>query len=161
MAKISVLETARESYEIIRAHWKEVIVPLLVIFLISGASSFGSGFSRSFGNSYSSQNTGHSSGSALASAMADSGALIATLGVFILVIIAVVIVVALILAILQQSLWFYVFEHFHALLTKRKISEEWKPRMKRQAGKSTFYLFFLWLVDLAIFIPFVAIAFML
>jgi len=151
MANISVIDTVKESYELIVEHWKEVAVPLIILLLLSGTGSFG-------GNSLSRESTGSSgpqdyssaANSMLANAMTGGDELFA-LGALAIGLIALIVVVLFIFSVLQQSIWFYTYEHFYSLLTKKKLSTDWKPRFERQGIKAFFYTLFYWLMFILFF----------
>ncbi len=150
MAKFDVFTAIFESFELIKAHYKEVAVPLILLLLLSGAGHLGG---SSLSNSFKSAGSGYSGASSLGRAAASPianalSAPLAMLSGFLLIIVAAAIVVVALLAILASATWFYVYEHFYAILRKKKITENWQPRMKRQALKSAVILVF-WLVLLA------------
>ena len=139
MAKIDVIQEIFDSFELIKAHYKEVIVPLIILLLISAGASGGSSLFRGSGSDSSYRSSSQlSSDSLLANAMSSSGielALAALSGVL-LALLLVIVVIAIVLALLHQTLWFYVWEHFHAIINKRKIAQDWQPRFKRLAVKA-------------------------
>jgi len=151
MAPISVTKTIKESYDLILEHWKDVAAPLIILLLISGGGQFGG---KSFSpGSLNSGSRDYSPDSLATNAMTDMGPLLA-MGTIVFVLIGLVAVFVIIMAILNQSTWFYTYEHFHMLLTKRKITEDWKPRMERHVLKAFFYeLFNLVLVLVFIAVP--------
>jgi len=159
MAKVSVIRSIEESYELIKEHYKEVLIPLIFLMLLSGAGSMG-------GSSYSSRggSGGKSvdSGSLVANAMADSGALVSGLGALLVIIIVAVVIFVIAFAILDRAIWFYVFEHFYSLLTKRKLPSSWQERMKANTLRSAvLYFFGMFLLLLFIVVPMVISYFML
>jgi len=134
MGKADVVKEICESYELIKAHYREVLLPLFLIFVLQAGMSGGGSFGgRPSQGSY-------EAGPMVAGAMNDLLA-IGLSGVF-LAIMAVVIAVILVMSILQRALWFYVYEHFHALVLKNKIEEEWQSRMRRHGIRALFFMAF-------------------
>lgn len=142
MANIDVISLIFESFELIKARYKEVALPLLVLLLISGAGHVGgSSLSDAFG-SKSNGATSQYGASPIANALSDSGALMAGLAGALLVVLAIVVVVAFALAVLSLAIWFYISEHFHAILTKRKIAQGWQARMSRHLFRALVMVLF-------------------
>jgi len=154
MGKVDVIHSIFESYELVKANYKEVIVPLVILLLLSGAGSLGgssfSGLSdRSGSGSYGSSGFGESLSSPITNAL--SGGSLAALSGILLLIIAIAAIVLLVLMVVETAIWFYVFEFFHALLRKKKITENWKSRIKRHSVKSFVLLIFWGILIVAIF----------
>jgi hypothetical protein len=150
MGKVDVLQAISDSFGLIRAHYREVALPLIVLLVLSGAGSFGgSSFSNSFGNRYSDKYS--SSDNPLSNAMTGLDTSLLALGGILIAIIVAIVVLAIVLSILERAVWFYVYEHFYSLLTKKKISQDWKSRMERHSIKATALWLFWLLVFLAIF----------
>lgn len=136
MANIDVISLIFESFALIRAHYREVAFPLMALLLLSGAGSFGgSSFSDSFGTS---GGGGQSpdSGSSIANSLTGSGDLANGLAGALLAILAVIIVMAFIMSVLDTAIWFYISEHFYALLCKKKVTKGWQERMKRHLPRA-------------------------
>ena len=152
MGNVSVTKTIEESYLLIRDHWQEVLIPLVVLLLLSGAGGFGgSSFSNSGrGDSYSSEGA---PGSLFANAIGGIDAYLLGLGAFLLALAVIVVLFAIAISIMGQATWFYVYEHFYCLLAKRKPSPDWSMRMERHSVKATVILAF-WV---ALFVLFMAV----
>jgi len=145
MGKIDIIWAVSESIELLREHYKEVIMPIIVLLLFAGASNYGG---SSVGNNFSKQMDAGTTNPAqqyynavpgtqmIANAMADPNTLLAMLGGALLLIIAVMIVVGIVLSILNHATLLYAYEHFYALLNKKKNREGWKPRFKRLTIKA-------------------------
>lgn len=141
MGKVDVISAVFESFELIKEHYQEVAVPLLVLILISAAGHVGgSGFSKGWTPS----SSGALAGSSLVSnSMLDGGIL--ALGGFLLAIVVLLVLAVIALCIVSEATQLYVYEHFYALLTKRKIKEAWTARFGRLAIKAA-VIQALWLV---------------
>jgi len=149
MGKVDVLQAIQDSFELIRAHYREVALPLIALLVLSGAGSFGSSsFSDSFGSRYSDDS---SSDNPLANAMTGLDTSLLALGGILIAVIAAVVILAIVLSILERAVWFYVYEHFYSLLTKKKIQQGWQGRIKRHSVKATILWFFWLFVFIAIF----------
>jgi hypothetical protein len=138
MGKVDVIQAIFDSFDLLRAHWREVALPLLALVILSGAGSFG-GSSFSNNRSLSGLFSGNgkmadTAGSLVANAL-SGGALLA-LGGIVFVIIALLIVFAIALCILNETIYLYVCEHFYALLRRKKVGSDWKARMKRLGWKA-------------------------
>lgn len=132
MANIDVISLIFESFELIRARYKEVAVPLMVLLLISGAGHIGgSSLSDMFGSPRSGS-FGQDGESPLANAMSAPGGLLDGLaGDVLLALVAFVVALAFAFAVIILSVWFYISEHFHAVLIKKKITQGWQARIER------------------------------
>ena len=136
MANIDVISLIFESFELIKAHYKEVALPLLALMLMSGAGGFGgSSFSDVFGSKNSSA-SGAYRGSPLANAMSDPGALSAGLAGVLLAVVAIVVVLVFVFSVLSMAIWFYISEHFQAILAKKKLVKAWQPRMSAHLSRA-------------------------
>ncbi len=141
MGKVDVIGSVFESARLIRAHYNEVAVPLLVLILISGAGSMGgSGFSRNMGSGGAGALTGSS---LFADSMLGNGTL--ALGGLLVVMIALFVIAVIALCIVSEATHLYVFEHFYSILNKKKIKENWTARFGRLAIKGV-AIQALWLV---------------
>lgn len=138
MGKIDVIGAIFESYGLIKKHYNEVALPLVVLLILSGAGQLGGNWgSGDWGKSGSSGEAGKAN--ALVNALSSPDALAGLLSLFVgvlLIVLIVLIILAVIAAIVDQATWFYVFEHFYAILKKKKISGDWKGRMKRHSAKA-------------------------
>ena len=157
MGNIDVIKAVFESYGLIKKHYNEVALPLVVLLILSGAGHLGSNWSTGggSGSGSSSQASGNANAlmNALSSPDALAGLLSVFLGVLLLVLIAFVIL-AIIAAIVDQATWFYVYEHFYAILRGKKLSEDWKSRMKRHSVKAIIIgLFWLAVAALVLGVP--------
>ena len=134
MGKVDVIEEIFGSFELIRQHYMEVIIPLILLLLLSAGASGGSLF-NSRGSSYGSSSL---TGSSTANAMVDGGisAAILALGGVLLALVVIGIVLVIILVVLHRTLWFYIYEHFYSLIRKKKIKQAWQQRCKRLALKA-------------------------
>ena len=147
MGKVDVIQEIFDSFGLIRQHYMEVIIPLILLLLISagasGGSLFGSRGNSSFPSSF--------SASPAANAMVDGGigAALLALGGMLLVLVAIGIVLVIIMVVLERAVWFYVYEHFYSIIRKKKITQAWQQRLKRLAIKAVVIDAF-WLVILAI-----------
>ena len=142
MANIDVISLIFESFDFIRAHYREVAFPLMVLLLFSGAGNFGgSSFSKMFQPPSDASQSAYQP-SPLENAMQAPDALSSYLVGSVLIIIAFIIAVAFVIAALSLSIWFYVSEHFYAVLNKKKISQDWQSRMKRHLPKAFVMAFF-------------------
>lgn len=149
MGKVDVISAIFESFELIRKHYKEVMVPLLVLLLLSGAGSMGgSSFSRGFGNG----EKAASGEAGLANAMTGLGTGVLALGGLLVAIIAAVLVAMLVLMVVCEATQLYVYEHFYAILNKRKIKAKWTERFGRLAVKSIAMFIFRAAIFAAVFI---------
>lgn len=158
MANIDVISLIFESFGLIRAHYKEVAFPLVVLLLLSGTGHIGgSSFSDVFG-SEGSRSAGQDEGSEIANALFDSGGLSAELAGVILIVVAIVVVLAFALCALDMAIWFYISEHFQAILTKGKIAKEWQSRMSAHLPRAFFMTLFEFILLGAIIAAVVAIA---
>lgn len=135
MAKVDVIQEISDSFGLIKKHYKEVIVPIVILLLFSAGASGGSYFSRGFGSSSSKS---ADSNSLIANAMSSSSldSMLVALSGVLLAILAVVLVVAIVLAILHRALWLYVYGHFYSIINKKKITQDWQSRLKRFAVKA-------------------------
>jgi len=163
MGKIDVISAIFESAELVRAHYKEVALPLIVLLILSSAGHLGSnwggnGFGNSKSPSYAGSGTQNALVNALSSPDAIAGALSLLLGALFIVLI-VFIIAAIIAALVNQATWLYVFEHFYALLGKKKVQKEWKIRFKRLLVKSLILGIFWFVLIVALFaIPIILFA---
>jgi hypothetical protein len=136
MASIDVISLIFESFEFIRAHYKEVAFPLVVLLLLSGTGSYGgSSLSDMLGERQYRDGYGYEQGN-LQNALSSSKSMIAYLAGMLAVVVAIAIAVAFVIAVISTSIWFYISEHFYTILKKRKITEEWQGRMKRHLPKA-------------------------
>ena len=136
MANIDVISLIFESFELVKAHYKEVALPLLVLMLMSGAGGFGgSSFSDVFGSKNSSA-SGAYRGSPLANAISDSGGLTAGLAGVLLAVVAIVVVLVFVFSVLSMAIWFYISEHFQAILARKKLVKAWQPRMSAHLSRA-------------------------
>jgi hypothetical protein len=149
MAKLDVIALIFDSFDLIRAHYREVAFPLVALLLLSGAGSFGG---SSFSKGLDSRGWQDSTASGIANALSGSGALMAGLAGALLLIILFVIVVTLAIAVLSTAIWYYVCEHFYAILNKKKITLDWQSRMKRHLPKA----FILALLEVVMIVVFAA-----
>lgn len=142
MANIDVISLIFESFELMRAHYKEVMFPLVVLLLLSGGGHIGgSSFSDLFGSKGGSS-TSQATAAPLANALSDPGGLSAGLMGVILIVVAIVVVLTFVLCTLEMSIWFYVSEHFQAILSKGKTAKEWKARMSAHLPRAFFMSLF-------------------
>jgi len=149
MGKVDVISAVFESFELIRAHYKEVALPIIVLILLSGAGGLGG---QSISRGYSGSGKSPLAGAALANSMADAGAGILALGSLLVAIIALVAVAALVFVVVSEATQLYIYEHFYAIMRKKKIKEKWTGRFGRLAGKSIVMLVFRLIVFGAVFI---------
>jgi len=157
MANIDVISLIFESFALIRARYREVAVPLMALLLLSGAGHVGN---YSLSDLFSSKGSGSASqynGSPLASSLSDSGALMAGLAGVLLIIIAIVAVVAFVISVLRMAVWFYVSEHFHAILVKKKITKEWQQRMRSHLPRAFVMALFEFILIIALILAIAAI----
>ncbi|MFA6489435.1 MAG: hypothetical protein WCT52_02030 [Candidatus Micrarchaeia archaeon] len=148
MGKVDVISSIFESFELIREHYKEVAVPLLVLILLSGIGHFGG---SSFSNNYGQNGAEPFEGAGLANAMmGDNGGVLA-LGGFLLLLIAAVILMFLAVMVISEATTFYIYEHFYAILNKKKIKAKWTERFGRLAGKSIVLILFRLAIFAAVF----------
>jgi hypothetical protein len=160
MANVSVIKAVEESFQLIRDHYKEIAVPIIVMILLSGVGSLGGmSLPRSSGNQGTSPY--YNADAMFANAMSTGSDLLAGLGLAaILGLVAIVLVIAFILGIINQAVQFYAFEHFYAILRQKKITENWQQRMQRLTIKSLFYTLFRLVLFGAVFgLPLLAIFF--
>ena len=160
MAKIDVIDTFYESYLLLRSHWKEVAAPLIVLLLLSGAGSIGSssfnpsGFARLFSNSGSSTSSATSTMASLAASSSQISPEVASLltgliGIL-LILVVLVVVVLIAMALIKQATEYYIFQHFHSLLKKKKIKEGWQPRFKRNLIRAVVLFLFYTVILVAV-----------
>lgn len=156
MAKIDVISMFFESFELVRKHYHEVMIPIVLLLLMSGTASIGA---DSIGRVFTSLGRGFATDS-FASAAATTSSTVAPqipttflpfVGGALLAIAAAVMTAGLVLVIFHQSLTFYVYGHFYSLLRRKKISTGWEERMKKYAIKSLVLLVF-WCVVILVFI---------
>ncbi len=140
MGKADVIQAIFDSYGLIKGHYREVAMPLIFLLIVSGighiggsGGSFGGPSSRDSGNSGS--YTSNAMGGLVLNAMGALETVLALGAIAILAIILVFVAVGLALYVLGFAVQFYIFEHFYALLLKKKIAEDWKARMKRHTVK--------------------------
>ncbi|MEM4633667.1 MAG: hypothetical protein QW275_00765 [Candidatus Anstonellaceae archaeon] len=132
MAKgIDVINEIKWSAELIHKNYKQVAIPLIILFLFSAGGGAGAQFPSGFrdGSDY--------DFSDLSSSFFELSALIIVLVVFF-------VVALLFLSLLNESIWMYVYNFFYSLIYKNKITESWQGQIKRFAFKS-FILMLLWL----------------
>jgi hypothetical protein len=131
-----------------------------VLALLSGAGGFGgSSFSNS-GRSHSYAGGG-TVDSMLANAIGGIDSYMLGMGALLLAIVAIAILFAIAMSVLDQAVWFYVYEHFYCLLTKTKPSPVWKMRLKRHSLKAAVIMAF-WVATFILFMAMpiaIAIAF--
>ncbi|MCX6772655.1 MAG: hypothetical protein NTV88_02700 [Candidatus Micrarchaeota archaeon] len=150
MGKIDVISALFESYELIKAHYKEVALPLVILLILSGAGHLGSNWGGNGLGSDKSSALGSGSQGGIANALSSPAVLAGVLSLLLgalLIVLVIFVILALIVALVGQATWFYVFEHFYALLGRKKALQEWKPRFKRLIVKSLILGIF-WLVIL-------------
>lgn len=149
MAKIDVISMFFESFELIRAHYKEVIIPLVLLLLMFGSANVGtSPLYRMLSPLGAGLLTGHFTSSFTSFPMHHAITLLPFAGAALLGFMAAVIIIAFALLVLQQSLTFYVYSHFYSLLCKKKIKSDWEERMKKYAIKSVVLLLFWFIVTM-------------
>jgi hypothetical protein len=152
MAGIDVIALIFESFGLMRAHYREVAFPLVALLLLSGAGNLGgSSFSRGFG----SQNFQGSPSSSIASALSGAEALAAGLAGALLLAVLFALAVAFALAVLSMAVWYYVCEHFYAVLNKKKIARGWQSRLSRHLPKA----FAMVLLEMVLLLAFAASVF--
>ena len=120
MGKIDVIEAFFESFWLVKAHYREMIVPIAILMLMSGSASIGSGpigqvltsVGTSIAASYFTPATAAAGGSAAAanSSMVfpqlPSGPLLSLLGGALLLVIAAVTLAGLVFLTIHQSVTF-------------------------------------------------------
>ena len=131
MANIDVIALLFDSFELMRAHYHEVAVSLAALLLLSGAgyvggSSVSNGFGSGQGPSLSN----------IDNALSGEDGVMAELTGVLLFAISIVVAMAFAMAVLSMAIWYYVIEHFYAILNKTKIAHEWPLRMMRQLPKA-------------------------
>ena len=150
MGNVDVIGEIFESFELIRKHYMEVIVPVILLLLIYAGARGSSIFSGMSGGSH--QSSSFLSGAMLANAAyADPSTLLLALGGLVLVALALLVLLVIIFVILEKTLWFYVWEHFYAIICKKKIKQTWQQRCKRLAIKAVVVEAFWLLVCLVLF----------
>lgn len=132
VAKVDVIAEVSDSFEFLKAHYREVLVPIIFLILLNGAGSFG-------GSGFSDRDSGSGSGESLAYLLA-----------FGLVLLAVIVVGIIVFSLLNSATTFYIYGHFNAVLRKKSIGEGWQPRFLKMLFKSAI-LFIFWLVLLCLF----------
>ncbi len=145
MADIDVISLIFESFDLVRARYKEVALPLMVLLLISGAGNFG-GASLSDVMGSQGAGTNYYDESPIANALSDSGGLWAGLAGVIFIVLALLIAFAFAMAVVSLSIWYYASEHFYAILRRKKVSQNWQSRMARHFPRAivmTIFEFFL------------------
>ena len=147
MGKVDVIQEIFDSFGLIRKHYMEVIIPLILLLLVSAGASGGS----LFGSRGNSPLPSSFSASPAANAMADGGigTVLLALGGMLLVLVAIGIALVIIMVVLERALWFYVYEHFYSLIRKKKMTQAWQQRFKRLVIKTVVMDAF-WFVILAI-----------
>ena len=151
MGKIDVISAIFESFGLIRAHYKEVALPLVILLILSGAGHLGSNLGgNGFGSNSNSPHASSGTANALANAVPGPEALAGLLSMLVgvvLIFLVIFIILAIIVALVDQAAWFYVFEHFYALLGKKKVQKDWKNMFQKQIIKAlVIWLFWLALI---------------
>ncbi len=150
MGKADVIQAIFDSFELIKLHWREVIIPLAILMLVSAAGGMGgSSFSNSFGGRGSSSSSSLLDNSMITNAMSDAGSSFLALGGLLLAVVLAIVALAIVITVLDQALWFYVYEHFYSLLCKKKIRREWQERMIGHSLRAIALMVF-WLALLAL-----------
>ena len=149
MGKVDVISAVFESFDLIRKHYKEVALPIIILILLSGAGGLGT---QSFSRGYGGGEKTPLAGAALANSMDGAGTGILALGSLLFAIIVIVAVAALVFIVVSEATQLYIYEHFYAILRKKKIKEKWTGRFGRLAGKSVVMLVFRLIVFGAVFI---------
>lgn len=149
MGKADVIQAIFDSYGLFKEHYREVAIPLIFMLIVSGLGHIGgSGGSRSYSGSW--PDSGESSPSMIANAIGAPD-IWGSIGLALLAIILAVLVIALALYILNIAVQFYVFEHFYAILLKKKISDGWQGRMARHTAKALVLQLFWLAITAALF----------
>ena len=157
MGKADVIQMIFDSAALVRAHYKEVALPLLVLLVLSGAGNFGG---SSFSNSSrlfsglaekDSSQLQNSLFAAPLSPNASIGSIVLALGAIVLVVALVFLVLFIAVYLLNEAVWLYVYEHFYAILRRKKLAAGWKARMKRLLAKVAVLQVFWLLATLAVF----------
>lgn len=153
MEKADVMKEISDSFGLLRAHYREVLFPLLVLLVLSGAGHFGfSGLrwtlDRPFGQLHPAL---PENASPFANAMLDASSFLLLAGGALLALILAYAAIAIVSAILERAVWFYVFEHFHAVIRKKRPPADWQQRMKRHAVKSVVFMVFWAILAVAVF----------
>ncbi|MCX8198278.1 MAG: hypothetical protein N3F07_03775 [Candidatus Micrarchaeota archaeon] len=125
MAKIDVFEEIQSSANLIRKHYLNVIVPIIILLLFNAGAggSIGSGASDFLGGLRESKPS-YLPGAMLPSSFSEAA-------LFIIIFIALLVLLAIVGLLLHQAVSLYVFNYFHSLLHKRKIDEGWQSQIKR------------------------------
>src|SRR3989338_7462151 len=157
MGNIDVIKAVFESYGLMKKHYNEVALPLVVLLILSGAGHIGSKWSTGGGGGSSSSSQASGNANALMNALSSPDAFSSLISVFLgvlLIVLVIFVILAIIAAIVDQATWFYVYEHFYAILRGKKLSEDWKSRMKRHSVKAIIMgLFWLFLAALVLGVP--------
>lgn len=152
MGKADVIQAIFDSYALLKGHYREVALPLIFMLIVSGLGHVGgSGTGRSYsGSGLDSSSSPSSYPSTIANAISDTGILNAV-GVGLIAVILAILAIALVLYILNMAVQFYVFEHFYAILLKKKITGAWQDRMARHTLKVLAIQLFWLAVTVALF----------
>jgi hypothetical protein len=135
MADIDVIALIFESFGLVRARYRDVAFPLMVLLLLSSAGNFG-GSSLSDLASQGGAASGDYAASPLASALSDSGGPWAGATGIALPLIALLVAFAFAITTASLSAWFYACEHFYAILRRKKAQGTWEQRMARHVPRA-------------------------
>jgi hypothetical protein len=137
MANADVIQVIRESYELIVARWREVALPLAIIFMINFIVGLIRLFFDVFGSVADSASSPGFSAGMITNAMTESSAAIESLLAASLVVVLAVAAFIFIVSFIQEILWFYIYGHFYSVIkTSSAPKEGWQARMMRYAIKA-------------------------
>lgn len=160
MGKIDLIQTVFDSYALLKAHYREVAIPIIFLLIASGIGHMGGsggGRGSSFSDKYDdSGSAGSSTANAFGSLLLVNamGSLESMLGIGVVAIILLIIamiVIGLVIYILNFAVQFYVFEHFYAILLQKKITGSWQERMTKHTLKVLVIQLFWLVVTVALF----------
>lgn len=157
MGKADVIQMIFDSAGLVRAHYQEVALPLIILLVLSGAGNFGGSSFSNTGRLFSTigeKDSGSLQNSLFAAPLspnASIGSIVLALGAIVLVLILVFLVLFIAVYLLNEAVWLYVYEHFYAILRKKKLADGWKARMKRLLVKAAVLQAFWLLVTLVVF----------
>ncbi len=140
MVKVDVIKAIFDSYMLIKKHYKGVLIPLLVVLVLNTMWNFGGSSSYNMDESDFAFLEGD--GGLLSNSMTGLGALVAGLGTLIIAGIVLLIIIAVAISILQEAVWYYIYDYFYSLLGKKKAKGNWKAKIKKFAIKALKLMFF-------------------
>lgn len=135
MADIDVIALIFESFALVRARYKDVAFPLMVLLLLSSAGNFG-GTSLSDLAGHDEAASDDYGASPIASALSDSGEIWAGIAGLGLALLALLVAFAFAITMASLSIWFYTCEHFYAILRRKKAQGAWEQRMARHVPRA-------------------------